>query len=624
MSFGINAALAGRTNRPIYRAFNVVAQVLGSRLGVQVQVGGCDAFTDGSRIQLPALDDSSDAVNAAWGFLAHESAHILYSDFSLRYRRDEQFLEVLVNAVEDPRIEKLISQKWMGVGAMLDDSLKFVESKGELFPLNEELDPLSCILAYANLRGRSKFLCQQAAHESFETYQAILKNGLPAKLLQKMDALLDQAYRADSESEVRRLMKKLLKLFPKEAEQQPPQSGGSDDQNQDQGDEQGEGHGSSESGENSDSEKSDEESQDGSQDETSNSDSESSDEGDDADSGDSGAGDESDDQRDDEGGDKDSKDDGSQTSESEESGENSPGDSGADSDLLSQAVQAIQEGQMDPSLQDRLIGEVLAKLLSDEAQDNPSDAVTHGRGITILEPADGVSALDEAIETGAVIRDRMRALVEDRARVKRGVSRRGRQISSRRISRIATGNPNVFRTKSEGQGVDTACVLLGDISGSMGYDRRMPMLRASVFSMASASESIPNLEMAVSYFDSTVYPVIGFGESAFANAERFNMTDRGGTHYLPAMEWALGQLATRPERNHMIVVLGDGQTCGASAFSDLCRKCEDSDIKVFGLGIQTDEMDGLFTRPVANIEDLSQLEGALSRLILPELLGGAV
>ena len=110
-----------------------------------------------------------------------------------------------------------------------------------------------------------------------------------------------------------------------------------------------------------------------------------------------------------------------------------------------------------------------------------------GRGVTILEPASGVSALDEAIETGAVIRDRMRALVEDRARVKRGVSRRGRQISSRRISRIATGNPNVFRTKSEGQGVDTACVLLGDISGSMGYDRRMPMLRASVFSMASAS-----------------------------------------------------------------------------------------------------------------------------------------
>ena len=608
MSFGINAALAGRTNRPIYRAFNVVAQVLGSRLGVQVQVGGCDAFTDGYRIQLPALDDSSDAVNAAWGFLAHESAHILYSDFSLRYRRDEQFLQVLVNAVEDPRIEKLISQKWMGVGAMLDDSLKFIESKGELFPLNEELDPLSYILAYANLRGRSKFLCQQAAHESFETYQAILKNGLPAKLLRKMDALLDQAYRADSESEVRRLMTKLLKLFPKEAEQQPPPSGGSDDQSQDQGDEQGEGQGSSESGENSDSEKSDEESQDGSQDETSNSDSESSDEGDDADSGDSGAGNESDDQRDDEGGDKDSKDDGSQSSDSEKSGDNSPGESGADSDLLSQAVQAIHEGNVDQGLQDRLMGEVLAKLLSDEAQDNPSDAVSYGRGVTILEPASGVSALDEAIETGAVIRDRMRALVEDRARVKRGVTRRGRQISSRRISRIATGNPNVFRTKSEGQGVDTACVLLGDISGSMGYDRRMPMLRASVFSMASASESIPNLEMAVSYFDSTVYPVIGFGESAFANAERFNMTDRGGTHYLPAMEWALGQLATRPERNHMIVVLGDGQTCGASAFSELCRKCEDSDIKVFGLGIQTDEMDGLFTRPVANIEDLSQLE----------------
>ena len=106
-------------------------------------------------------------------------------------------------------------------------------------------------------------------------------------------------------------MKKLLKLFPKEAEQQPPHPAvlmirikikamskvkareaakavktliqKSDEESQDSGTNIKFGL-------------------------------ESSDEGDDADSGDSGAGDESDDQRDDEGGDKDSKDDGSQSS----------------------------------------------------------------------------------------------------------------------------------------------------------------------------------------------------------------------------------------------------------------------------------------------------------------------
>ena len=101
-----------------------------------------------------------------------------------------------MNAVEDPRIEKLISQKWMGVGAMLDDSLKFIESKGELFPLNEELDPLSCILAYANLRGRSKFLCHRRPNLSRRIGH--LKKWFAREISPKMDALLDQAYRADS------------------------------------------------------------------------------------------------------------------------------------------------------------------------------------------------------------------------------------------------------------------------------------------------------------------------------------------------------------------------------------------------------------------------------------------
>ena len=122
---------------------------------------------------------------------------------------------------------------------------------------------------------------------------------------------------------------------------------------------------------------------------------------------------------------------------------------------------------------------------------------------------------------------------------------------------------------------------------------------------------------------SRVTPILGFEESAIACHERFNHHARGGTNYTPAMNWALTQLSDRPERNHMIVLIGDGGTSSADEFIRLVKRCEESQVKVYGLGIETTEMDGLFQRPVQVIHELGQLEGALASLILPELSGGA-
>ena len=55
--------------------------------GVKVRMQGCSAYTNGSTITIPRLDLSDPITSRmAYGYLAHESAHVRYSDFALRLR----------------------------------------------------------------------------------------------------------------------------------------------------------------------------------------------------------------------------------------------------------------------------------------------------------------------------------------------------------------------------------------------------------------------------------------------------------------------------------------------------------------------------------------------------------
>jgi cobaltochelatase CobT len=69
-------------NQTLNNAFPIVAAALGNKFGVRVMIGGEDAYTDGSTINLPAynLEDPS-YKDVAWGYLAHEAAHVRFTEF---------------------------------------------------------------------------------------------------------------------------------------------------------------------------------------------------------------------------------------------------------------------------------------------------------------------------------------------------------------------------------------------------------------------------------------------------------------------------------------------------------------------------------------------------------------
>lgn len=86
--------------------------------GVQVRVQGSLAFTDGTKITIPRFNTSDEhSCRLACAYLAHESGHIAYSDFNLlsQISKEERLLYTLLNIVEDSRIERLMSKKWIGV-----------------------------------------------------------------------------------------------------------------------------------------------------------------------------------------------------------------------------------------------------------------------------------------------------------------------------------------------------------------------------------------------------------------------------------------------------------------------------------------------------------------------------
>jgi len=85
-------------NHPLKNALPIVAAAYGEKFGVKVLIQGQDAFTDGERIVIPTANpDDPHYQQIAWGYLAHEAAHIRHTNFDIstgqtqmRRRRNHQ------------------------------------------------------------------------------------------------------------------------------------------------------------------------------------------------------------------------------------------------------------------------------------------------------------------------------------------------------------------------------------------------------------------------------------------------------------------------------------------------------------------------------------------------------
>ncbi|MCL2874684.1 MAG: hypothetical protein FWF12_00015 [Betaproteobacteria bacterium] len=113
-----------------------ITQMLSGQ-GIQVTQRGISAYVKSDRegrpiqVNLPYLPDNAteELCMAIQGFLDHEVAHILFTDFALMNTAGNQSLHQMVNALEDPRIEKCMARKFAGSAHNLSVTGKFFLDK---------------------------------------------------------------------------------------------------------------------------------------------------------------------------------------------------------------------------------------------------------------------------------------------------------------------------------------------------------------------------------------------------------------------------------------------------------------------------------------------------------------
>ncbi len=149
------------------RSLPLLAAALSEQRNIKVEIGGEKAFTDGKTIHLPSLPlDADESLHSvAAGFLDHESAHVLFSEFNALNNAQLTPLEkFLANCVEDVRIEALMADRYPGSARNLRDTARhvFIDKAGEA-----NTDPAFAVPNYVLLRLRSQ-ACPELAFKAQE------------------------------------------------------------------------------------------------------------------------------------------------------------------------------------------------------------------------------------------------------------------------------------------------------------------------------------------------------------------------------------------------------------------------------------------------------------------------
>ena len=149
------------------RSLPLLAAALSEQRGIKVEIGGDHASTDGKTIHLPSLplDVNDNLLGVARGYIDHESAHCLFTDFAVQDSNSLTPLEkFFANAIEDVRIEARMAERYPGCARNFRDTARHVFiDKAE----NVDPDPAFAVPSYVLLRLRSQ-ACPELAFKSQE------------------------------------------------------------------------------------------------------------------------------------------------------------------------------------------------------------------------------------------------------------------------------------------------------------------------------------------------------------------------------------------------------------------------------------------------------------------------
>jgi cobaltochelatase CobT len=222
-----------------------------------------------------------------------------------------------------------------------------------------------------------------------------------------------------------------------------------------------------------------------------------------------------------------------------------------------------------------------------------------------------------ADRVSASLRQRLNVLLEAKSRAPIKVRDRGQRISGRHLVNLAVQDPRVFEHRGTVRKVDTAVMLIEDVSGSMS-GTPIAIANGALYAACKALESHRGIKTAAMAFPGNGI-VKGFDQPLGVCTQRFGLRAGGGTPLYEAVLAAARQLMLRREPRKLIVVLTDGEPDDSISAGAVLDALPGLGIEAHGIGICHDGVRDLFASCDV-IDDLEALPGALIGLLQRQLL----
>ena len=588
----------GTMQTALEKALPIVATAYGEQFGVNVVLSGTDACTDGKTIVLPLLDNMSELKDVLFGYLAHESSHVRDSNFNVIGKCKSELEKVMLNVIEDIRIERLIQDEFPGTCFTMDAMWNYIVGRAMSPPARPEDNEATQMVQYLLHRLRSKVLKREASTPLAEESQKVVENTFPLGFFIRLDGLLAKYIDGlKCTNDCLKLARAILKAVD-DAEKEERKKEQDKQQAKASQDGQGNPDGSSSDGTESSSPST-------------------------PGKPDTPQGDKANQE----------KDDGSTQSGKDTSKNSQKGDQGSSQDTSpnNDSSQSPQDSQRTKDSQRGSSGSLHEKLACES--DLPRDSVDQLRGQlkqqAIMDNHRGTSVVIETSSVGAVthnkdntsglqsgilassaVRSRLLGLLQAQTRENQWLHTRGKRVYGKRLSRVATGDTRVFIQRDHKQATDTAVHVLLDTSGSM--NKMQDTANQATVSLALAISSIPKADIAVSIFPGiggNVSPVVTRGQPIRANLGRFVVRSSGGTPMAEAMLFAAKELASSHRQRKVLIIITDGEPANSGSVSCL-NDLIAGHIDTYAIGINSTAVKRYF-KNWSVISDVKELQKVL-------------
>lgn len=555
-------------HHPLKNALPIVAAAYGEKFGVKVLIQGQDAFTDGQSIVIPAAcPDDPGYQQVAWGYLAHEAAHLRHTDFDVVTKAAREPLRrALLNVFEDVRIEQALAQDYPGTRRTIHAVLRHMVDRG-LMAAPQHPAPAELLQGWLLYRLRSRWLGQSVLESLYRVVDRQCQAAFPAGVMARLSALASTVGNLASTADALALADAVLKMLKEEAdkaaESEAARSGNDASHSAPSAEQANATANALPNG-----------------------------------------------------------------SDWEEQGTDSgqtmlkADQTHADHRALLQQVLSAGDDELRPDT-----FEQVAAVLSREAGQYQG-LTPPTLPVPEAAAAGNRNLFAKAAGESARLRARLRGLVQASQDRRDYPRQRGRRVAAARLARSQAGDTRLFVRNRPRIAPNAAVHLLVDVSSSMGKTageasrKRCHIANESALALAFALEGIPGVAPAVSFFPgrrSAVAVALRPRQSVRRQAGYFDQQPRGGTPMAEAMWFAAHDLLCQPQHRKLMIVLTDGEPDDECATRDIVERCQHGGLELLGIGIQTVAVKRLFPSSVviANVADLKvELFEITRRLLL--------